>query len=41
MINKTVATSQSIEGYTQVDKDTEDKVKKLREEHGIKISTRS
>ena len=41
MIDKTVKTSQSIEGYNQADKDTVEKVKKLREEHGIKISTRS
>lgn len=41
MIDKTVKTSQSIEGYEQADKETEDKVKKLREEHGIKIPTRS
>lgn len=41
MIDKTVKTSQSIEGYKQADKETEDKVKKLREEHGIKIPTRS
>ena len=41
MIDKTVQTSQSIEGYGDVDKSTAEEVKKLRNEYDIKISTRS
>ena len=41
MIEKTVAISQSIEGYEKADKNTQEKVKELREKHAIKIQTRS
>lgn len=38
ILNKTIKTTQAIEGYKEADTQTIQKAKSLREKHGIKVS---
>lgn len=38
ILNKTIKTTQAIEGYKEADTQTIQKAKYLREKHGIKVS---
>ena len=40
LIKQTIKVTQAIEGYGQADSDTVKEVQKLREQYGIKVSTK-
>ncbi len=40
ILGQIIKTTQAIEGYKEADKETVQKVKELREEYGIKVSSK-